>query len=205
MQNLSNYLLLLLFFLSACGGADKSKTPVASDTKPLVSSDSTWPAVSEKTRDELIHLADKLDSTAYRTQLSADEFREMNRIMRSSDPNDWINGDVTVMDEIYFLIRSSYNKGTPGVVDEIYNDLIGELCKRTNVSETELLDMLDYYRRANNSTLIAELKNMGITNPFFTKTLGQKLNDRVADSKKLGDAFDDLNPSATRLKPKVAD
>ena len=205
MQNLSNYLLLLLFFLSACGGADKSKTPVASDTKPLVSSDSTWPAVSEKTRDELIRFADKLDSTAYRTQLSADEFREMNRIMRSSDPNDWINGDPAIMDEIYYLIKSTYKKGEPGVVDDIYNDLMTAICKRTNMSEAEFLDMVSFNASQQGTTLMKQLVLMGIDDPFLTRTIGTKLSDRLLDSKKMGSAFDDLNPSATRLKPKVAD
>jgi len=156
-----------------------------------------------KTYDEVTGALKKVIVPGRGTALDESEFNELQRIMKSSNADDWVNGPPKIMDEIYYLIKSSYNPNKPGVVDTIYEDLIGELCRRSDVSEAELLDALNTLAKRNNTSLTGQLALMGIDNPFFTKTLGAKLSDRLVNSKKLGTTFDDLNPKGTRLKPQI--
>ncbi len=155
-----------------------------------------------KTYDEVTGALKKVIVPGRGTALDESEFNELQRIMKSSNADDWVNGPPKIMDEIYYLIKSSYNPNKPGVVDTIYEDLIGELCRRSDVSEAELLDALNTLAKRNNTSLTGQLALMGIDNPFFTKTLGAKLSDRLVNSKKLGTAFDDINPKTSRIKPK---
>jgi hypothetical protein len=128
-------------------------------------------------------------------------FDDVMSLLKTPDASVWramSTSDPEIFNKALLLIKNTYQGGNPrSVVDDIYDDLFTDLAKINDQSEFEVLEEINILMSANRWTMRKALEYLNIEDPFFIRTIQDKIKDRMIESKTPG--FKDLNPKPGRL------